>query len=83
MLHKNERQACYRHRASIVSSLNVAIELKENFEEKKFSKRESEEQVAEWGKEIEQDLTKTDDYIRKLNRFMRRRSETCDDTQTS
>ncbi len=66
VLYRNDREACERQRASIVSSSKVVIELKENLEEKKFSKGETEEQVAEWGREIEQDLAKTDDYIRKL-----------------
>jgi hypothetical protein len=65
-LHKNDREACLRQKASIVSISKVVIELKENIEERKFSKGETEEQVAEWGREIEQDLSKTDDYIRML-----------------
>lgn len=56
-----DRLALERQRESIVN-----IELKENIEEKKFAKDESEEQVAEWGRACEEDFTKTNENIRRL-----------------
>lgn len=66
VLDKNEREACERQKASILSISKIVIEQKESIEEKKFSKSETEEQVAEWGTTFEQDLAKTDDCVRKL-----------------
>ena len=46
-----DRLASERQRESIVNISKIVIELKENIEEKKFAKGETEEQVAQWSKE--------------------------------
>ena len=46
-----DRLASERQRESIVNISKIVIELKENIEEKKFAKGETEEQVTQWSKE--------------------------------
>ena len=61
-----DRLASVRQRESIVNISKIVIELKENIEEKKFAKGETEEQVAQWSRACEEDLTKTDETLRRL-----------------
>ena len=63
---KDDREACKRQKDSISNISKLVIDLKESIEEKKFSKGESEEQIAEWGAEFEAQLEKTDACLRKL-----------------
>lgn len=63
---KDDREACKRQKDSINNISKLAIDLKESIEEKKFSKGESEEQIAEWGKEFETELAKTDACLKEL-----------------
>ena len=46
-----DRLASERQRESIVNISKIVIELKENIEEKKIAKGETEEQVTQWSKE--------------------------------
>ena len=63
---KQDRQASERQRESIDNVTKAIINLKETIEEKKFSKGESEEDVAEWAKEYEDDLAIADENVRRL-----------------
>ena len=63
---KDDREACKRQKDSISNISKLVIDLKESIEEKRFSKGESEEQIAEWGAEFEAQLEKTDACLRKL-----------------
>ena len=63
---KDDREACKRQKDSLSNISKLVIDLKESIEEKKFSKGESEEQIAEWGAEFEAQLEKTDACLRKL-----------------
>ena len=60
-------------RIQYTTSRSLLSASKESIEEKKFSKGESEEQIAEWGTEFEAQQEKTDACLRKLknkrNRF--------------
>ena len=63
---KDDCEACKRQKDSISDISKLVIDLKESIEEKKFSKGESEEQIAAWGTEFEAQLEKTDACLRKL-----------------
>ena len=55
---KDDREACKRQKDSISNISELVIDHKESIEEKKFSKGESEEQIAEWGAKFEAQLEK-------------------------
>ena len=63
---KQDRQASERQRESIDNVTKAIINLKETIEENKFSKGESEEDVAEWAKEYEDGLAIADENVRRL-----------------
>lgn len=65
---KQDRQASERQQASIVNIADAVNNLKETIEEKKFSKGESEEDVAQWSKVYEDELAMSDENIRMLAR---------------
>ena len=64
---KQDREASERQKVSLKNISKVVIDLKESIEEKKFAKGESEDQVAAWSKDFEDDLAKTDESVRNLN----------------
>ena len=61
---KRDRQASKLLRLSISSLANAVDELKLTMEEVKIEKGESEEEIALWGKEIEDKLERADNTIR-------------------
>ena len=63
---KYDRQASERQRESIANVAKAVNSLKESIEEKKFSKGESEDDVAKWAQEFEDELAKADESIRRL-----------------
>ena len=63
---KRDRQALERLRLSISSLASAVDELKLVIEEGKIGKGESEEEIALWGKEIEDDLERADNTTRTI-----------------
>ena len=63
---KQDRQASERQRESIMNIAKAINDLKETIEEKKFAKSESEDDVAKWAKEYEDELANADENIRRL-----------------
>ena len=67
---KRDRQASKLLRLSISSLANAVDELKLTTEEVKIEKGESEEEIALWGKEIEDKLERADNTIRRIEGAM-------------
>ena len=67
---KRDRQASKILRLSISSLANAVDELKLTMEEVKIEKGESEEEIALWGKEIEDKLERADNTIRRIEGAM-------------
>ena len=63
---KRDRQSLERHQLSISSIASAVDELKLTIEEGKIGKGESEEDIALWSKQIEDDLERADDTTRKI-----------------
>ncbi|XP_022797625.1 uncharacterized protein LOC111335895 [Stylophora pistillata] len=63
---KRDRQALERPRSSITSIVSAVDELKLTIEEGKISKGESEEEIALWGKGIEDDLKIADNTTKRI-----------------
>ena len=66
VMEKGDRQATERQCESITNIAGAINTLKETLEEKKFSKGESDEQVAEWSEAYEQELATADENVRIL-----------------
>lgn len=66
ILAKHDREASERQLESIVSVAKAVNSLKESIEEKKFAKGESEEDIAKWAEEYENELAEADDNVRRL-----------------
>ena len=67
IIHKQERQALERRRLSISSLASVVDKLKLKIEEGKIGKGESEEEIALWDEEIEDNLEKADNRTRRIH----------------
>ena len=65
-IHKRDQQAWERLRLSISSLASAVDELKLKIEEGKIGKGESEEEIALWGKDIEDNLERADNTTRKI-----------------
>ncbi|XP_068750788.1 uncharacterized protein [Montipora capricornis] len=64
---KRDRQALERLQLSISSLASAVDELKLKIEEGKIGKGESEEEIALWGEEIEDNLERADNMTRKIH----------------
>ena len=63
---KRDRHSLERHQLSISSIASAVDDLKLTIEEGKIGKGESEEDIALWSKQIEDDLERADDTTRKI-----------------
>ena len=68
ILDKEDKEALQRHKASIASTALTVNTLKEDIEEKKFAKGESEDNIKEWGAETEAMLSSADDCTRRIEK---------------
>ena len=66
ILKRDHRQSLERHQLSISSIASAVDELKLTIVEGKIGKGKSEEDIALWSKQIEDDLERTDDTTRKI-----------------
>ena len=67
IIHKQERQALERRRLSISSLASAVDKLKLKIEEGKIGKGESEEEIALWDEEIEDNLERADNRTRRIH----------------
>ena len=67
IIHKQERQALERRRLSISSLASAVDKLKLKIEAGKIGKGESEEEIALWDEEIEDNLERTDNRTRRIH----------------
>lgn len=68
---KRDRLVTERQKTSIVNIAEAINSLKETIEEKKFGKGESEEDIATWAGEIDNELAMADESIRKLTQIIK------------
>ncbi|XP_048583882.1 uncharacterized protein LOC116607340 [Nematostella vectensis] len=61
-----DKQALERHYNSITNGINAVSDIKEQLEEKKFAKGESEEEIEQWGESVEKELEDADSANAKL-----------------
>ncbi|XP_048580704.1 uncharacterized protein LOC116619237 isoform X2 [Nematostella vectensis] len=61
-----DKQALERHYNSITNGINAVSDIKEQLEEKKFAKGESEEEIGQWGESVEKELEDADSANAKL-----------------
>ena len=67
IIHKQERQALERRRLSISSLTSAVDKLNLKIEEGKIGKGESEEEIALWDEEIEDNLERDDNRTRRIH----------------
>ena len=68
IIERSDKEALKRHKASIDNSTSTVNTLKETVEEKKIAKGETEENVREWGAEIETNLAEADRQKRRIEK---------------
>ena len=61
-----DKQAFERHYNTITNGIKAVTDIKEQLEEKKFAKGESEEDIEKWGESVEQELEAADTANTKL-----------------
>ena len=68
IIERSDKEALKRHKASIDNSTSTVNTLKETVKEKKIAKGETEENVREWGTEIETILSEADQQKRQIEK---------------
>ena len=63
---KRDRQALQRQRTSITNIVCAVDSLKSVIEEKKFAKGDSEDDIAAWSEEVEGNLERADETVRRV-----------------